>query len=238
MVQFQCTTPDLVTEADLQIYAQGADLSVIAAHLESCAVCREKVTFYRQRDSGLQSVLWRQTCPSAETLRDYHAGYVSQTQQTQLEAHVAVCPHCQAELREFAAGLRTDEADTSLWSKAESFLSQVGLMVAQLVTPIHSLRPALRGEMREVLLFEAGNTAVSLNVETIENNRFTLHGQVLAEQTPTGRVRLTAVNQPTQEYPLSSTGTFSLIGIPPDQYQLTISLAGQQILLPALLIEA
>jgi hypothetical protein len=51
-------------------------------------------------------------------------------------------------------------------------------------------------------------------------------------------VRLTAANQPAQECSLSSTGTFSLTGIPPDHYQLAISLTGQQILLPALLIEA
>ena len=158
-------------------------------------------------------------------------------QYEQIAEHVAVCPHCQTELHEFATPLKEEVSDDSAWARAGQMLTQVGLIVAQLVTPMDNLRPVLRGETREVLLFEAGETAVSLNVEPTENGRFTLHGQVLAPQILTGRARLTAVNQLAQESALLSTGTFTLVGILPDHYQLSITLPEQQIILPALSIE-
>jgi len=179
----------------------------------------------------------RQDCPPVEMLRDFHAGFLPVEQKRQLAEHVADCSYCQTELAEFVASRPEEVGGDSLWEQAEKALAQVGLMVAQLVTPVDNLRPALRGETREVLLFEAGDTAVSLNVEPVDNGRFMLHGQVLSTSPLTGQVRLTAVNQSPQDCVLSPTGTFILDGLSPDQYQLTITLPDQQIVLPALSIE-
>lgn len=237
MTAMNCTEPDLITETDLQAYADGEDLPIVAAHLESCPACRERVVAYGQLVTGLQSLLWRQQCPPAEMLREYHADYLSTEQQRQIAAHVILCPYCAKELREFTIPVSEEATHESLWTRADKALAQVGLMVAQLVTPVDNLRPALRGETREVLLFEAGDTAVSLNVEPIDNGRFTLHGQILSTSPLTGQARLTAVNQSPQECALSPTGTFVLSDLFPDQYQLTITLPAQQIVLPALSIE-
>lgn len=235
MIKRNCISPDLVTEDDLQAYAQGEILPEIAAHVADCLVCQEKVITYRQLYSNVQSFLWRQDCPPVEILQDFQAGYLAEKKNS-IEAHIAVCPHCQAELSEFTP-LKDEEDDKSVRVLVEQLLSNVRLVIGQLVQPVDGLRPALRGETREVLLFEAGETAVSLNVEPTENNCFTLHGQLLTTQAFTGKARLTTPYQPALESTLSPTGTFSLSSIPSGHYQLTITLPEQQIVLPALSIE-
>jgi hypothetical protein len=99
--------------------------------------------------------------------------------------------------------------------------------------------PALRGETREVLLFEADGFALSLNLEQESTGRYALFGQILSPE-PTdvaaGYVRLTAQAgdiEPIQT-DVGANGGFALPDLCPAVYQLVISLPNQRIVVPTL----
>jgi hypothetical protein len=71
----------------------------------------------------LHAVLYRYECPPALALSDYQMQILSKTDQGEIAAHVAQCPHCRAELQRLAAFLAPDTALLG-WREAGGFIWQ------------------------------------------------------------------------------------------------------------------
>jgi hypothetical protein len=103
--------------------------------------------------------------------------------------------------------------------------------------------PVLRGETREVLLFEAGPIPLSLNLEQEETGNYTLFGQVLSPERPVASdsyARVTGQDSETlpAEAPLDENGGFAIPDLPPGTYTLMVDLSTQRIVVPVLALRA
>lgn len=104
----------------------------------------------------LRVSLFRRSCPDTMTLGDYQLGLLSAVEHARVRAHVARCPHCQAELARLDAFL-TDRPAISGWISDVGFEwrrlahagEQVGRIVIRLVKDAVMPSPRLlpvRGE--------------------------------------------------------------------------------------------
>jgi len=69
----------------------------------------------RKLERMLRVALFRRTCPDTMILSDYQLGLLNPTEHAQVHAHVARCPHCQAELarlKAFVVGHSTRPIDS------------------------------------------------------------------------------------------------------------------------------
>jgi hypothetical protein len=185
----------------------------------------------------LHQMLYRFDCPSPDVLRDYHWGYLPAEQRRQVEEHLRVCPHCAAEVQDLAEFVAAEpfEPSSRLLSDARQAAEQVRLVVARLISPEPGLAPVLRGETREVLLFDADGLAVSVNLEQESPGICTLFGQVLSPEpaVPSGcYVRLTSSGETMipMQVALDETGGFALPGLKPGFYQLVVKLPERRVL--------
>jgi hypothetical protein len=187
----------------------------------------------------LHQMLYRFDCPSPDVLRDYHWGYLPAERRQQVEEHLRVCPRCAAEAQDLAEFVASEpfEPSSRLLSHARQAAEQVRLVIARLISPEPGLAPVLRGETREVLLFDADGMALSVNLEQGSTGTCTLFGQVLSPEPaipPGCYVRLTGSGEtmvPLQ-VALDENGGFALPGLKPGFYQLVVKLPERRILVP------
>ena len=214
MKERDCTDPTAIKDWELIAYTDGEELEHVAEHLEHCPACRARLRDYTTIEDELKQLLHRPgmasipDCPSVDTLRDHYWGHLSVDEHQRIDAHLETCPHCAAELANLDQfiGSKQQEPSSTLLDRAREAAKRARLIVAQLVSPSPRPVPALRGETREVLLFEAEDVALSLNMEQETTGRYTLFGQVLSAE-PTsyagGDVRLIAQDQDIE--PIQST---------------------------------
>jgi len=193
----------------------------------------------------LHQVLYRFDCPSPDLLRDYYWGYLLAGERKQVGTHLVTCSHCAAELADLARFVAADrtESSSTLLARARQAAAQARLVVAQLVLPGLSPVPALRGQTRDVLLFDAEGVALSVNLEQECTGAYTLFGQVLSSERVTlagGYARLTAREggvDPIQT-PLDANGGFALPNLRPGIYQLIVCAPDRRIVVPTLALKA
>ena len=247
MIELNCVDPGAIQDWELEAYADGDAFPHVMEHLSRCPACCARLAEDLTVERHLHQALCRFDCPSPDTLRDFYWGHLSAEQQRQLESHLDWCPHCAAELAdlaEFVAMERAESSDTLL-VKARQAASRARLVVAQLISPGLQPMPVLRGETREVLLFDAGDVALSVNLEQEDTGAYTLFGQVLSPPMttyPGGYVRLTVYEgvEETKETTASAqasldvNGSFELPSLHPGVYQLVVSLSDRRIVVPTL----
>jgi hypothetical protein len=249
--ELSCVDPGAIQEWEMDAYAEGEALPHVVEHLNRCPACRAKLGANLEFERRLRQALHRFDCPSPDLLRDYYWGYLPAEQQREVRDHLAWCPHCAdelSELGEFMAAERAELAD-SLLARARQAAARVGLVIAQLVSPDPRLASALRGEAMDVLLFEAGDLALSIHSEQAESGTYTLLGQVLSlpvESSAEDYVRLTGYEEgeetmeaiPAVQAAIDANGDFTLSNLRPGTYQLVVSLADRRIVVPNLVLKA
>lgn len=57
-----------------------------------------EIELMRELQTRLRVRLYRLFCPSSDMLRDYQSGLLTEEQHRAIAEHVALCPHCAAEL--------------------------------------------------------------------------------------------------------------------------------------------
>jgi hypothetical protein len=244
-VALECVDPGAVQDWELEACVDGEAPPHVVEHLRRCPACRARVEEHAALERRLRQALYRFDCPSPDLLRDYHWGYLPPDQRRQVEAHLATCPHCAAELDDLAGWVAAERVQPSrtLLNRARQAADQVGLVVAQLLSPRLSPVPALRGERRDVLLFDAEGVAVSVNLEQEDTGLYTLFGQVLSPEPVAltgGYARLTAREEgvdPVQAS-LDANGGFTLSDLHPGIYQLVVCLPDRRIVVPTLALRA
>jgi|SRR5579883_1808059 anti-sigma factor RsiW len=79
-------------------------------HLATCPDCQHQVACAQKVTTHLTSRLYRSQCPSAETLSFYCLpGALSEEEQRQVTAHLALCPLCLAEFADTRQFLNSSE---------------------------------------------------------------------------------------------------------------------------------
>jgi len=243
-MQGQCVNPGVVQEWELEAYLYGDAGSHVSAHLEVCPACRARLTEMRLFEQRWHQMLHRFDCPSPDTLRDYAWRVLLRGQRNRIQAHLAQCPLCRAELDDLDEFVKVEKKDVleSALVRARHLAEETGLVVAQLLSPTALQRvPALRGETREVLLFDAQGLALSLNLEHEETGAYTLFGQLLSAGrsiSPESYARLTS--QVGQMVPirvsLDAHGGFALPNIFAGVYQLAVDLVERRVIVPDLVL--
>jgi hypothetical protein len=244
-MELDCTDPGAIQDWELETCADGEAPPHVVEHLARCPACRAQVREHTALERRLRQALYRYDCPSPDVLRDYHWGYLPADERQRVEAHLAACSHCAAELADLAEFVAAERAQPTktLSSQARQAAAQARLIVAQLFSPGLSLVPALRGDTRDVLLFDAEGVGLSVNLEQEHTGAYTIFGQVLSPEPVAlagGYARLTAQEESVDpvQTPLDANGGFTLPNLRPGVYQLVVCLPDRRIVVPALALKA
>lgn len=93
-----CALPPALTGSALMAAADGEADEATLAHLRSCRSCADRVAQIRAVQVQLRRRLYRLHCLTTDTLVDYCQGLLDPYQRATVAHHIALCPHCSAEL--------------------------------------------------------------------------------------------------------------------------------------------
>ncbi|HMQ31140.1 MAG TPA: hypothetical protein PKD53_10445 [Chloroflexaceae bacterium] len=93
-----CTLPSAPSATALIAAADGEADEATLAHLRACPHCAAQVARLAALQARLRRRLYRLYCPASETLMDYCQGLLDPYQRAALVQHLALCPHCAAEI--------------------------------------------------------------------------------------------------------------------------------------------
>jgi hypothetical protein len=239
----RCVEPGAIEDWELEAYREGTARPEVAIHLAQCAACRGRVVAGAAIEERLRSLLSRAICPTPQALHAYYWGELPASEYRAVQVHLQRCTACARELQALAEFVAPDTELPwkQVWTHVREVAAQVRWMVAQLRRPSAQPVFALRGEIRQVLLFEAGTRAVSVNVEQESTGDYALFGQVLTEtleELGAGQVRLTQPGGWVQQSPLNAQGGFVLHHLDPGTYQLVVVLPQERIVIPVLTLQA
>lgn len=158
-------------------------------------------THERRLARMMRAALFRRSCPDTMTLSDYQLGWLSSAEHARVRAHVARCPHCQAELARLDAFL-ADRSVASGWIRDLGFEwqrlvragGQAGKVVIRLVkealTP--SLRPLpVRGQLNDVSEATAANVYRRIALHMEQTNGLDVQAEVRPSATLSGAWQVT-----------------------------------------------
>ena len=178
-------------------------------------------------DDSLKAALYRITCPDSATLGNFHLGLLPGNEATTISAHLAICPHCTLEvgqleafLAETAASLEPTPAERiKVWIAKR--LPGGGQTRAMLGTPAF----AMRGGDTGPLMYEAGDAQLSLEIQDDPEHpgRKSILGLVLGIETDIVTAKLIKSDEAVTAVTLDDLGNFTITGLEPGQYELTLS---------------
>jgi hypothetical protein len=239
-----CSRPNEISDDELTTYAGGEPTRRVREHLRECGRCAGFVAELQRAENRLGRALFRVDCPTALELGEYRLGLLPISTQRRLEAHLANCPHCSAELATADGYLTELQPVRPVATPADQPLGQkVRRIIAELLRPA---RPApavaLRGRGRSAtLLYQAETVKLTLHPQPAERPRHHLQllGFVEEAERPLdglagGRVRLQPTEGSANSAVIDEIGNFIIGPVPPGQYELEITLGERQIVVPEL----
>lgn len=195
----------------------------------------------------LEAVLYRQSCPSAEQLLDYHLGLLTPTIDMpnidrDLRRHMALCAFCTSDLQALARiGEETAPASKSAIARAGWFQRIRKLIpnlpafpaIPQITQPMPALRAAENDDLR---VFQSGEYRLSLSViRAPASKTVILEGNLVNPSNPAkslvGTVYLLAGDEANaiDSQLLDDFGIFSFQNLQPSSYALAIQLESDSI---------
>lgn len=175
-----CKIPPELDDQQLLAYLDNPDANQdTARHLEQCPHCRQKAGAFETFQKRLGARLYRSTCPSTMELGEYHFRMLSPNQTLIVAQHLRECPHCAKEISVLKGFL--DES-----SVRPDSLKPIKNLFARLVsgTPgTGSIQafPALRGQVKELPIFEAEGIMITMDIQASPNGQVSILGQVAAD---------------------------------------------------------
>lgn len=177
-------------------------------------------------DQALSAYLYRYTCPPAEELGEYHLQMLPRARATAVAHHLRTCPHCTQELTRLADYLRqlAPELTYSLRERVQIWIAQRlpgGLAGAPGLTPAL----ALRGEVEEPLMYEAGDYQLNLEIQEDPSmpGRKTILGLIVGIEELSFQAQLWQDGRRLQETTVDELGNFVFAGVQPGVYELILS---------------
>ena len=228
------TTP--IPDRDLLAYLDGENKPAIASHLAVCPACAERGRALQATEAALRQTLYRADCPSAQVMADFRMGFLTSDVERGVTAHLAICPHCAAELASLDQFLHDIEPDFVV-----SPLAAVRVLVARLVdwgrdaagavAGLTTPRPvfgAVRGDDLPTRVYQAEEFQVVLDIELdpTRPGRRRLQGLITHATgevaTSLTEARLQANGQPQAIVAVDDLGDFMFGGLTPGNYGLTL----------------
>lgn len=106
----QCACLPPLSSSVLIAAADGEADEATLAHLQGCPVCMARVMHVRALQAYLLRRLYRLHCPPTDTLVDYCQGLLDPRRAAAVSHHLAICPHCAAEVQLLQEGLTLTQA--------------------------------------------------------------------------------------------------------------------------------
>ena len=217
-----CISPPELSDRQLLESLDGEAEPETTHHLGICQYCRNKADALARLQSGLTARLYRITCPSPSELGEYHLRVLPPPQMLVIAQHVRECPHCEAEVAQLETFLKDLTAEVK-----PAPLTPIRVLIARLVGGNEpALRPALRGESKGPLIFEADAVVITLDVQPGSSGQVSILGQVAADdqdQWTNALVELRQADMPLLTTTLDDLGAFRFEAVPPGATQITIT---------------
>lgn len=240
-----CVSPPELTDLQLLTFIDGDADAAVQRHVAVCAGCRSRAEALARWQTELSARLFRADCPPSLELGEYQMGLLPRPRAQLVERHVAVCPHCQHELAQFAEFMaEPPPAPVEMWAPVRDRLR---VLVAQLVSGGRSLgawggpslAPALagvRGDDNGPLIFQAGDVELAMDVQPDQQpGLVTLFGLVSGIDDPAdAEVRLWRQNRLVAATQVDDLGNFVVAALPPDRYELILTATDVEIHVQAL----
>lgn len=177
-------------------------------------------------DQALTAQLYRITCPSPEELGEYHLQMLSREQATAVSRHLHTCPHCTQELAQLQTYLRelAPELAYTLGERVQIWIAQrlpSGLIGGQGLAPAL----ALRGEIEEPLMYEAGGYQLNLEIQDdpAKPGHKAILGLVVGAEELAFQAQLWQDGRRLQETTVDDLGNFVFASVQPGKYDLILS---------------
>ena len=199
--------------------------SSLLAYARSASNCR--------RELRLRAALYRIGCPPTLDLAEHSLGLLSTGRASEVQRHLADCPHCSAELESLR---RSARAARPYIERARAVVRTLVLELTELISPA-APRFALKG-LRGVLwsaTYQSDGYTLSLMKQRNEE-RFEIVGGLLGARDEGGEVRLHQGDTLIAQSPLSLAATFTLAQPPPGEYELFIVTGTDELHIPRIVL--
>lgn len=211
----------------------------LSLHLQQCPHCRKRVETLSREQQLLTSYLFRNLCPSAAELGEYHLHLLPPAQMLVISQHLRECPYCTREidqLKEFLSDLAPG-SESSLFKKANLLIAQrISGQEASGATNKPSF--ALRGENEGPMTFEVDGILIVIDFQKTNDGKLNLLGQLAADQQDDwtdASVKLNQESQPELSTKVDDLGAFRLGGVLPGSVGLQIEARdGTMVVVPTL----
>lgn len=238
----ECINPGLISPEDIFAFATGeADIRT-GGHIAACAACAAEAAHYMVTDQTLRARLFRTDCPATQTLGELALDLLDPPAALAVRGHLALCPHCSAELATLETALRGDPlADLTPQP------GRLARLVARLLAAPEDglsyagVRGAADGASRS---YGAAGLTLSLSVEAESGvaRRWTLLLLAMREdgtEPPAGAVAsLLRGDHVAAEATLDEWGNLTLAGLESGIYSLELALSDRVIVVEGLEIGA
>ncbi|MFZ4656043.1 MAG: anti-sigma factor family protein [Caldilineaceae bacterium] len=241
---------------EIEAYLDGEPMPHLAAFLTENPATLNHLQQEARRTARLQQSLYRFDCPPPETLQGYSLGDLTGARRRGFEEHLQQCPQCSAELaqlRTFVGEAAVALTPTSLLAtvqqnlhaQIENALTGLRILIATLVTPDGPALAgvALRRERADdaplLFLYEAETLDINIMAHRQSDGQYHLQGQLFTV-TPLRDATITlaaaTATTPVIRTTLTDTTSFTVTDLPPDGYQLVVTLPDSAVVIPNLLL--
>lgn len=213
-------------DAQLFAYLDGEADAETAARIEASGAYRQRAKELAKMQNRLKAKLYRHDCPDPLQLGEYHLGLLSRRRAREINSHLAKCLHCSAEL----AGMKTFLAEEPAGAQP-GLGERARVLVARLLSgPAEGLAgqaPAfgLRGESQGILLYEAGEVQVALEIQPDASrpDEMTLLGLITGMEAGQAQVRLVRGGEEAGLAQVDELNNFIFEGLARGEYELIIT---------------
>lgn len=172
----KCITSPALDNVEIAMYVDGEAEESVVAHISQCPYCSERARQWTQLQNRLKKQSYRATCPMPIELGDYHLRLLSAPDMLVISQHLRECPFCRQEVATLENFLHSLDPDSSLLGAAK-------VLIARIVggQPGDRLAPALRGDAKGPLTFEADGIVILLDIQPANDGKVHILGQVAAD---------------------------------------------------------
>jgi len=235
-----CIRRPALDDLDLIAAIDGEAEAEILAHLRECPHCAERARDLEAIQQLLRQRLYRVLCPSTADMLAYQQGWLEESRQMQLRAHLDECPHCSGEMRLLAEAANAPPYDIEP-------VSALRRVVAVALKPRG--RPALSpmyggvrgGALGGQYAYRADSMQLTLDVQRAvgRSGQVVLVGMLLDEDGAAHSLTHSTASLLHGEWVVTSStidelGSFVLEDIAPGNYSLSLRLPDREVVVEAL----
>jgi hypothetical protein len=172
----KCITSPALDDTQIVSFIEREADDAVIAHIKECPYCSEKARQWKSLQNRLKKQSYRVTCPTPMELGDYHLGLLPASQVLVVAQHLRECVLCRREVAILEKFLSTLALESSLLGATKVLIARLMDVQAE-----NGFTPALRGEAKGSLTFEADGIVIVLDIQPVNEGRFNILGQVAAD---------------------------------------------------------